>query len=130
MQQNKTSRKRLGLDIGQSLRAAREKRNLSRGKLAKLTGLTGQAIAQVETGAREPSFKTLVVLARALRLSLDALVGLHFTESQHQVLKNAGLFGLVEKILGMPPEAREEVKNFVDFLLEKNISKRHGRIGR
>ena len=130
MQQKRISQKRLGLDIGQSLRAAREKRNLSRGKLAKLTGLTGQAIAQVETGAREPSFKTLVVLARALHLSLDALVGLSLPEGQQQFLRDAGLFGLVEKIWGMPPEAREEVKNFVDFLWDKNISKRHGRIGR
>ncbi|MCG2661714.1 MAG: helix-turn-helix domain-containing protein [Kiritimatiellae bacterium] len=124
MQQKRISQKRLGLDIGQSLRAAREKRNLSRGKLAKLTGLTGQAIAQVETGAREPSFKTLVVLARSLRLSLDALVGLHFTESQQQFLRDAGLFGLVEKIGGMPPEAREEVKNFVDFVWQKRVKKK------
>ena len=98
MQQKRISQKRLGLDIGQSLRAAREKRNLSRGKLAKLTGLTGQAIAQVETGAREPSFKTLVVLARALHLSLDALVGLRLPEGQQQFLRDAGLFGLVEKM--------------------------------
>lgn len=57
------------------LRAAREKRGLNQGDLAKRAGLQGSAISHFETGARKPSFDNLRRLADALDVTTDYLLG-------------------------------------------------------
>ena len=57
------------------LRAAREKRDLSQGELAKRSGMQASAISHFETGARKPSFDNLRRLADALDVTTDYLLG-------------------------------------------------------
>ena len=58
------------------LRYAREeRRKISQGKLAELTGFKPAAISHFETGTRKPSFDNLKRLADALEVTTDFLLG-------------------------------------------------------
>ncbi len=57
------------------LQAAREKRDLSQGDLAKRAGFQASAISHFETGSRKPSFDNLRRLADALEVTTDYLLG-------------------------------------------------------
>jgi transcriptional regulator with XRE-family HTH domain len=57
------------------LRAARDKRGLNQGDLAKRAGLQASAISHFETGTRKPSFDNLRRLADALDVTTDFLLG-------------------------------------------------------
>ena len=57
------------------LRRAREYRGLTQGELAKRAELQPSAISHFETGARKPSFDNLRLLADALDVTTDYLLG-------------------------------------------------------
>jgi len=57
------------------LQAARVKRGLSQGDLAKRAGFQASAISHFETGSRKPSFDNLRRLADALEVTTDYLLG-------------------------------------------------------
>ena len=57
------------------LRAARELRELSQGRLASRAKLQASAVSHFETGARKPSFDNLRKLADALEVTTDYLLG-------------------------------------------------------
>jgi transcriptional regulator with XRE-family HTH domain len=57
------------------LRAAREAKDLSQADLSQRTGLQPSAISHFETGRRSPSFDNLRVLADALSVTTDYLIG-------------------------------------------------------
>jgi transcriptional regulator with XRE-family HTH domain len=57
------------------LRAAREYRGLTQGKLAENANLQPSAISHFETGARKPSFDNLRLLADTLDVTTDYLLG-------------------------------------------------------
>nr|DAG61233.1 MAG TPA: Repressor protein CI [Bacteriophage sp.] len=59
----------------QKLQSMRERRRLSRQKLADLCGLSRNVIAQYERGKRFPSIGNLIVLADFFDTSIDDLVG-------------------------------------------------------
>jgi transcriptional regulator with XRE-family HTH domain len=61
----------LAIVFGDKLRSLREKRHLSRDKLAALSGLSPGYIYRLETGQRpRPSHNTIVKLAKALMVSV------------------------------------------------------------
>lgn len=57
------------------LRAAREAKGLSQAELAERTGLQPSAVSHFETGRRAPSFDNLRLLADALGIATDYLLG-------------------------------------------------------
>lgn len=60
--------------IGLRIRLLREQLGLSQSQLAKLTGIPRGLISQWEIGKQEPSAKHLPKLAKALGISVDALL--------------------------------------------------------
>lgn len=57
------------------LRELREKKQIDRKRLAELCGLSKDMIGQYEWGEREPTIKTLTVIADYFDVSLDYLAG-------------------------------------------------------
>lgn len=57
------------------LKALRERQRLDRKTLAELCGLSKNMIGQYERGEKEPSLRTLTVIADYFGVSLDYLVG-------------------------------------------------------
>ena len=71
------SRPKFPSDLGQLLRLARELKGWSLRELDKQTGVAHAAINQIETGhIKDPSFRTVVRLARGLNVPLDRLANL------------------------------------------------------
>ena len=63
------------MDFGARLRSAREQMGLTRDDLAKQIQIQYSALSKYESSAREPDFETLVLLANALRVSTDYILG-------------------------------------------------------
>jgi len=62
--------------LAKRLKELRKERNWTQQKLAEKAGLSFNAITKIEQGAAEhPTLKTLLKLADAFSISLDALVG-------------------------------------------------------
>jgi transcriptional regulator with XRE-family HTH domain len=60
--------------LGQALKRARADRGLTQEALSAATGLHTTYISDIERGARNPSWKTVVRLADGLEMSVAALV--------------------------------------------------------
>jgi transcriptional regulator with XRE-family HTH domain len=61
--------------LGQSVRAARERRHLTQAKLARAAGLSKAGLSLIERGVRETTIATLLSLARALEVTPELLLG-------------------------------------------------------
>ncbi|MBU2573516.1 MAG: helix-turn-helix domain-containing protein [Elusimicrobia bacterium] len=64
----------LAWSIGQKIRTARERKNLTQEDLAKLTGIARANIARFETGRHAPKIETVQRVARALDLKTADLL--------------------------------------------------------
>ena len=63
------------MKLKENLRKYREEKRMTQSDLAKKTGLTADWISHFETGRRCPSVPKLILLADALDLTLDDLIG-------------------------------------------------------
>lgn len=98
------------------LRKAREDKGLSQAQLADKTGLQPSAVSHFEAGRRSPSFDNLRVLADALGVTTDHLLGRE---------QKAGFAGPVaEKLFRragqMSTRDLEILAEFADTLAKKN----------
>ena len=57
------------------LREAREKCGLTQAKVAEKVGTTARAYQYYEAGEREPSVKTAILIARAVKSTVEKLFG-------------------------------------------------------
>src|SRR3954468_20894120 len=62
----------VGWTFGQRLAGLREAKGLTKYALAKLTGLTKQAISRIESEGRSPTWDTVQLLAKALGVTCEA----------------------------------------------------------
>jgi len=64
--------------FGKKIKNERIKRELSQGKLAKLSGLHRATIGQIENGKSSPTIDTIEKIANGLNLTLPEMVDLNF----------------------------------------------------
>ncbi len=69
------------VEFGMRLRQLRKERNLTQKQLADLIGVKNSVISFYEVGERTPSLEAVVKLARVLRVSTDALLGMEKCET-------------------------------------------------
>lgn len=104
------------MDYGARIRAARERRGITRDELARQLNLRYQTFAKYEISAREPDFETLVQIANALRVSTDYILGC--TEEQAR-LKQKGFDADAEILLlkyqTLSEDAKERIQNQISF---------------
>lgn len=62
---------RLAFELGQAVRALRERNGMSQIQLARAAGMTQSAVARFEAGGTVPTLAVLERLARALDMKLD-----------------------------------------------------------
>ena len=76
----------MGIDykaIGERIREARNAKGWTQAQLAELSGIETSNISHIERAATKLSFPTLVSIANALEVSLDALVYDSLAKSAH-----------------------------------------------
>ena len=104
------------MDFGARIRSARERIGLTRDNLAKRTNIQYHTLAKYESSTREPDFETLVVLASALRVSTDYILGCK--EDQARLKKkglNADPESLMLKYQTLSEDAKERIQNQISF---------------
>jgi len=62
-------------DVGSRLAAARRRRGLSQGTVARLAGLAPSYLSRIETSKVQPTFRTVLRVAGALKVSPEEIVG-------------------------------------------------------
>jgi len=100
------------------LRCAREYRGLNQGELAARARLQPSAISHFETGTRKPSFDNLRLLADALDVTTDYLLG-----RVDEFKKLAG----ADKLHRHYDALQDEDRRFADELISLLASKAEGR---
>lgn len=71
--------------LRERLRTFREMRGLTQGELGTKAGMAAASVSHFETGQRVPSLDSLVKLADALEVSVDALLGRASEEKASQL---------------------------------------------
>ncbi|MCO5165910.1 MAG: XRE family transcriptional regulator [Planctomycetes bacterium] len=98
----------LAHNLAQNLRFVRERRGLTQQQLARLCGVPRSTVANLETGAANPTLSVLGRLAQALQLSLEELLTAPrapcqlFPRGTLPVRERAGGLARVHKLLPHP----------------------------
>ena len=71
------------LEIGQRIRAARQKKGLTQEKLAEMVETATTHISHIETGNTIPSIKMFIAIVNALDISADELLCDHLKKSKY-----------------------------------------------
>jgi transcriptional regulator with XRE-family HTH domain len=83
-------------NLGQSIRTLRESLGMTQEKFSELAGLSLKHLGEIERGRGNPTFSTLVGLAKALNVTLAELVA--FSDDQeHKETTSIEIRSIVEK---------------------------------
>jgi transcriptional regulator with XRE-family HTH domain len=105
--------------FGKRLREIRLSRGLTQIDLGKKVGVSNRVIAYYEEDGAQPPGPMLVDLARALRISVDQLLGVkRFKESARP--RTARLLNKLRRIEELPQAEQRAVLRYLDALLERN----------
>lgn len=96
------------IKFSQRLKQIREGREMTQQELADKTGMMQSAIAHFEGDRRKPSFQNIRILAQALGVSIDRLMG----TSERGVTAFRNEEKLSEK-------DREYIQDFIDVMVKK-----------
>ncbi len=103
--------------FGSRLAALRQGRGLTQTELGAAGGVSQRVIAYYETESTQPPGALLVDLARALRCTTDALLGVKPTPEQ-LAPRTARLLKRLQRIEDLPPADQRAVLKLVDAMLE------------
>lgn len=110
------------MSLGERLKELREEKNLTQNELGQILGVSGRQISNYESNKQifrdEESFLKII---RLFDVSADYLFGL--TED-----KNYGeLFYDLKRYKDLSPTLRNEFKNYINYLYEKQKNKTHNK---
>ena len=102
--------------LGQKMREARKKKDLTQQELADLSHVSVKQIASIEKGQINPSYLILKALAKVLPLSLDTLINPNVSPEDEGAEQMKMLY------LSCSPEMQETLLNNTKRLTEELIS--------
>lgn len=107
--------------LGQRIKKLREDKDMSQVELGKLVNVGNTTISQWESGKRSPDIETVKKLANIFGVSSDYLLGRTNdpTPAKDRELPQTVAPYLPEGFDELPPEAKEEVLNFIDYIMVK-----------
>lgn len=110
--------------LGDSLRNAREAKNLTQKEVAKKTGIHNKTISNYENGVSSPDPNALKTFADIYETSVDYLLG----RSYNQKGSNSGEGCYLLNVADLPDEAIKQVEEYIELLKLKY--KTHGTKGK
>lgn len=93
-------------NFAERLRTLRRQRNINQARFADVLGVSPRVYSRWETGDAVPHFDTVVKIAEALDVSLDALAG-RSEGSQPATLRNPELHQLYQQVDELPDEDQQ-----------------------
>lgn len=111
-------------NLGNKIRQARKKKNLSQKDLARICGITETQICRLEKGEHKPQFKTLVRIAECLKLELRELTeGLGYNKKvildKQLVALNPDDAELIEELINKIAIISEKEKAIIRLILNQ-----------
>jgi len=104
--------------LAQRLVEIRKAKGLTQVDLAKLTGISPRMIAYYETRAKNPSPATIVALAKALKVSIDDLLGYRKPKDE-PVIKNKKLLRRLKDFDQLSDQDQKVILRYIDGILGK-----------
>lgn len=101
--------------IGERIRALRERKGWSQGKLAERLKAHPQNVSQIERGVRGVSVQQVVRLARVLEVSTDEILGRR--ERDSGIGSDRRLMRRLRRIQELPPGRRDALLKMIDGAL-------------
>lgn len=101
-------------DFGARLYEIRKQKGYSQAKLSKVSGVSQQAISNIETGTRSPTEETMKMLAEGLRIPLSDLL------NEKKPTANDGdgpKEKLIDLLVSVPEQDAQRVRDFVAGLI-------------
>jgi len=105
-------------EIGDRLRALRQARNLTQVQLARILGTQQTAVSQVELGNRGLTVQQVVKLAKALRVSTDAILGPSNDSRQEDLPRDRKLLRRLKEIERLPKPEKQALLKTIDAFLK------------
>lgn len=100
--------------IGERLKELRKEKKKTQTEIASLLGLTEGAYRHYESGRSKPSAEDITKLAEYFDVSTDYLLG---RSDYRQMVPTIAAHSDDPK--GLPPEAQEEVMQYIEFIKQK-----------
>lgn len=107
-------------EIGARLRALRQARDMTQVELAKVLGTQQTAVSQVELGNRGLSVQQVVKLAKALRVSTDAILGPMNGAAREELPTDRRLLRRLRQIEQLPKVERQALLKTIDAFLKSS----------
>lgn len=77
--------------LGNAIKEARKKCNLTQDRLSELTGISSRHIANIEKGTANASFQVVTILVKELHISLDSIIYADEITDNEKVIKDLSL---------------------------------------
>lgn len=108
--------------LGDRLKSAREKMNLTQIDVSKQTGINNKTISNYENNISSPDPQTLKIFAEVYETSADYLIGR--TDDTNIKEVNIDCDACLIDVSGLPEEAVRQVEDFVEFIRQKYTPKK------
>ena len=115
---DKESKKPNTDEVASRIKMRRLELKLTQTELAKETNLTSAAISQFESGTRKPSFKTLLNLSDALKVTSDYLLG-KAEKIYNDLLTDPKINAMLKGMMKFTEKDKETLYKFYEFLKMK-----------
>ena len=116
------------MTVGENLRFARDRADMTQRAVSKITGINYKTISNWENDVSHPSPGDLIALADTYRISLDKLVGRRFIpkpspKSATNFALNTTDVSLIKKYHALDERGQETVDIFIDiqYAMAKNL---------
>lgn len=110
--------------LGLRIKELREEKDINQLDFSKLLNISNTTLSQYESGKRIPSDEIKLKIARFFNVSLDYLLGnTNIKEPADKILNDKEVTIALHNENGyddnLPPEAKKELEDFVEFLKHK-----------
>ena len=114
------------MTVGERIKQLREKKGMNQKQLAEKAKMTRATISRIETGqVKEVKSEALKKLAVALGVTVDFLVGQSEEMSADDIIiADDQIKNVMSDMYSLGPNPRQEVEDFVRYLLEKEKKRR------
>ena len=106
--------------FGENLRKLRDRHDMTQEALGKLLNVTQSTIAYYESGKKQPTLETLIIIANYFEVSTDFLLNrTNVVSTASEISKSDS--ELLNKINKLSNENRKEIESYINY--KGNLSK-------
>ena len=106
--------------FGENLRKLRDRHDMTQEALGKLLNVTQSTIAYYESGKKQPTLETLIIIANYFEVSTDFLLNrTNVVSTASEISKSDS--ELLNKINKLSDENRKEIESYINY--KGNLSK-------